>query len=90
VWETSSLATVGGTFLDTGITGLLLGGGFGFLSPKYGLACDNVLAYDFVSVHGEYARITDQSNPKLFRALKGASSIVRNQPIAAIRRSNHY
>ena len=46
------LATTGGTDPDTGIAGLTLGGGFGWLGYKYGMACDNLLAVDLVTADG--------------------------------------
>ena len=47
------LATTGGTDSDTGIAGLTLGGGIGWLAGKYGLACDNLLSADIVTADGQ-------------------------------------
>ena len=47
--EAFGLATTGGVVSTTGIAGLTLGGGYGYLARKYGLACDNLLSIDLVS-----------------------------------------
>src|SRR6266496_6725815 len=47
------LATTGGTVSDTGIAGLTLGGGLGWLGYKYGLAADNLLSVDLVTADGQ-------------------------------------
>src|SRR5215813_6980086 len=48
------LATTGGTDATTGIAGLTLGGGLGWLAGKYGLACDNLLSVDIVTADGRF------------------------------------
>jgi FAD/FMN-containing dehydrogenase len=50
--QTFGLATTGGVARPTGIAGLTLGGGHGFLMRKYGLACDNLLSVDLVTADG--------------------------------------
>ncbi len=66
-----ALATTGGLISATGIAGLTLGGGVGWLMGRCGLVCDNTLSYDIVLANGELARATTAENPDLFWALKG-------------------
>ena len=65
------LATTGGTFATTGIAGLTLGGGLGYLNRKYGLTCDNLLSADVVTADGRLLIASDEENDDLFWALKG-------------------
>lgn len=69
-----NLATSVGTVSHTGISGLTLGGGYGWLSRCYGLSLDNVLCYDIVLADGSFHRVTKQSYPDLFWALQGAGA----------------
>jgi len=65
------LATTGGLISTTGIGGLTLGGGVGWLMGRCGLVCDNTLAYDVVTDGGAALRASADENPDLFWALKG-------------------
>jgi FAD binding domain/Berberine and berberine like len=65
------LATTGGVVGSTGIAGLTLGGGVGWLMPKYGLALDNLLAADMVMADGTVLRASPDENPDLFWAIRG-------------------
>jgi FAD/FMN-containing dehydrogenase len=65
------LATPGGTFGDTGVAGLTLGGGIGHLIGLYGLTLDNLLAATVVTADGEVVRASDEENDDLFWALRG-------------------
>jgi len=65
------LATTGGVVGSTGIAGLTLGGGIGWLMPKYGLALDNLRSADLVMADGRVLRASDDENPDLFWAIRG-------------------
>jgi FAD/FMN-containing dehydrogenase len=65
------LAVTGGAISTTGIAGLTLGGGLGWLMAKYGLAADNVLAIELVNAAGDVVEVTESSDPDLFWALRG-------------------
>jgi FAD/FMN-containing dehydrogenase len=65
------LATTGGRVSTTGVAGLTLGGGSGWLERKHGLACDNLLAVELVTAHGEHVRASATEHPDLFWALRG-------------------
>src|ERR671933_2026792 len=65
------LATTGGIARPTGIAGLTLGGGHGFLMCKYGLACDNLLSVDLVTADGRLLTASATAHPDLFWAVRG-------------------
>jgi FAD/FMN-containing dehydrogenase len=65
------LATTGGIARPTGIAGLTLGGGHGFLMRKYGLACDNLLSVDLVTAEGHLLTASADENADLFWGLRG-------------------
>jgi len=65
------LATTGGEVSTTGIAGLTLGGGFGWLARKYATSCDNLLSVDIVTAAGEAVRASATENPELFWGLRG-------------------
>jgi FAD/FMN-containing dehydrogenase len=72
--EIFGLATPGGRVTTTGIGGFCLGGGYGWLSPKYGLTCDNLLGADLLTASGQLMHVTDDTNPELMWALRGAGA----------------
>jgi FAD/FMN-containing dehydrogenase len=65
------LAVTGGAISSTGIAGLTLGGGLGWLMGTYGLAADNVVAVELVTAEGEILDVDADSHPDLFWALRG-------------------
>jgi FAD/FMN-containing dehydrogenase len=65
------LATTAGTVSHTGVGGLTLGGGFGRLCRRFGLACDNVRAIDLVTADGKFLVAGPQQNQDLFWGLRG-------------------
>lgn len=69
--QTFGLATTGGTVSDTGIGGLTLGGGHGWLGSKYGLVSDNLLSVDIVTADGRFLIASPTENADLFWAVRG-------------------
>src|SRR6266852_5713866 len=69
--QVHGLATTGGVVSTTGIAGLTLGGGLGWLMPKYGLALDNLRAAELVMADGRVLRASATENPDLFWAIRG-------------------
>jgi hypothetical protein len=65
------LATTGGIIGSTGIAGLTLGGGIGYLSRKYGLSCDNLVSAEVVTADGEVVIASEKDHGDLFWALRG-------------------
>ena len=65
------LATTGGIISTTGVTGLTLGGGIGYLCRGYGLSIDNLLSADVVTAEGKFLTASAQENEDLFWGLRG-------------------
>jgi len=66
-----ALATTLGQISNTGVAGLTLGGGFGWLSRRFGLACDNLMSVELVTADGKVRRVSERDEPDLFWAIRG-------------------
>ncbi|ESK81659.1 putative fad dependent oxidoreductase [Moniliophthora roreri MCA 2997] len=62
---------VGGRVPGVGVGGLALGGGYSYFTDQYGLAIDTIVAHDLVLPNGTFIKVTNETDPDLFFALKG-------------------
>jgi hypothetical protein len=77
---------VGGRIGNTGVGGLMLGGGLSYMSTQYGWSASSVLEYEIVFANGTIGHITGDNNPDLFKALKGGGNnfgIITNYKLQA-------
>jgi FAD/FMN-containing dehydrogenase len=65
------LVAPGGVVSTTGVAGLTLGGGFGWVRRKYGMSIDNLLSVDMVTADGEFVHASEEENQDLFWAVRG-------------------
>jgi FAD/FMN-containing dehydrogenase len=75
------LATTGGVVSTTGVAGLTLGGGIGWLMGKYGLALDNLRSVDLVTADGRVLRVSADEHAELFWAVRGGGWQLRDRRV---------
>jgi hypothetical protein len=74
VSEQDGVAVTGGTVSSTGVAGLTLGGGIGWLLPSFGLSCDSLVSARLVTATGEVVEANDTDTPELMWALRGSGT----------------
>ena len=69
--QKEGLVTTLGQISNTGVGGLTLGGGFGWVSRRFGLACDNLISAELVTADGKLRHVSEKDEPDLFWAIRG-------------------
>ncbi len=77
------LAVPGGVISTTGVAGLTLGGGIGYLSRKHGLSIDNLLSVDMVLADGSFVQASEEENADLFWAVRGGGGNSGSLPLSS-------
>ena len=72
--QAHGLATTMGIASEVGIAGLTLGGGYGWLAGRYGLACDNLLSVELVTAEGKHLSASEGENAELFWGVRGGGA----------------
>ncbi|KAK0229777.1 FAD-binding domain-containing protein [Armillaria nabsnona] len=74
ILDAQGVNAVGGRVTGIGVAGFTLGGGYSWLSNQYGLALDNVVAYELVVPNATVVTVTEENDPDLFFSLKGGGN----------------
>ncbi|RWS26475.1 lipoprotein-like protein, partial [Leptotrombidium deliense] len=74
LWSNYGYGVVSGTCGDVGVSGLAMGGGFGYLTRKYGFLVDQIVSAEIVTANGKQLSVNEKQNKDLFWAIRGAGA----------------